>query len=45
MGVKKALSDASKIVIKDGIKDTTIKVIPLVASGVATIAIGLINKD
>lgn len=45
MEVKKALSETTKIVLKDGVKDTAIKIIPIVASGIATIAIGLINKD
>lgn len=44
MDVKKAISDSSKIVLKDGAKDIATKVIPVVASGVATIAINLIKK-
>lgn len=44
MDVKKAMSEASKVVIKDGAKEIVTKVIPVVAAGVATIAVNLIKK-
>ncbi|WP_204205895.1 hypothetical protein [Mammaliicoccus sciuri] len=45
MDVKKAISDASKVILKDGVKDVATQVIPIVATGVATIAVALIKKD
>ena len=45
MDVKKAISDASKVILKDGAKDIASKVIPVVATGVATIAVALLNKE
>lgn len=44
MDVKKAISEASKVVVKDGAKDIVAKIIPVVATGVATIAVNLIKK-
>lgn len=44
MGVKKALSQQSKETIAKGTKEIVTAVIPVVATGIATIAAGLINK-
>ncbi len=44
MDVKKAMTDASKIVIKDGVKDIAAKVAPVVATGIASIAVSLLKK-
>lgn len=44
MVAKKALSEASKLIVKDGTKEIVSKVIPVVAAGVATIAVNLIKK-
>ncbi|WP_182477735.1 hypothetical protein [Mammaliicoccus sciuri] len=45
MDVKKAMSQASKVVVKDGVKDIAAQVIPVVATGVATIAVALLKKN
>lgn len=45
LDVKKSFSDATKILLKDGAKDTAVKVIPIVATGIATVAVSIINKD
>lgn len=44
MSIKKGISEAGKVVIKDGAKEIVTKVIPVVAAGVATIAVNLIKK-
>ncbi|GAB1611544.1 hypothetical protein HB162lentus_01880 [Mammaliicoccus lentus] len=44
MDVKKAMTEASKLVVKDGVKDIAAKVIPVVATGVASIAVTLLKK-
>jgi len=44
MGVKKALSQESKDTISKGTKEIVTAVIPVVATGIASIAASLISK-
>lgn len=45
MTVKKSITEATKVMMKNGAKDIATKVVPIVIAGVGTIVVGILNQE